>query len=154
MNKKKVLQILFVLCFLVIIGIAARSQEDNYLKSPSPPANQAVEYWQQKFNYPIETWAEGDLNNDGKNDTIIIYRLDKNRCMMCAVVSSPDGYFITEPERTPVSGQQIEFKDIDKTLPVEVIVSGNKNGNVGYAIFRLENQKLINLFGENFHSCC
>ncbi len=37
---------------------------------------------------------------------------------------------------------------------MEVIVSGSKNGNVGYAIYRLEGNEMIDLFGQDMESCC
>ena len=37
---------------------------------------------------------------------------------------------------------------------IELVLSGSKNGNVGYAIYRLENKKLVDLFGEGMNACC
>ncbi|MDO7204722.1 Cys-Cys-COOH (seleno)protein SaoC [Paraclostridium bifermentans] len=73
---------------------------------------------------------------------------------MVGVISDNENVYMTEPIRAPIDDILIEFKDIDDKNEMELILSGSKNGNVGYAIYRLENKKLVDLFGEGMNACC
>ena len=64
------------------------------------------------------------------------------------------GIVYSEPIPGPIENQQIQFKDIDKEGPIEFIVSGEKNGAVGYAIYRMIDGQPIDLFGEGMADCC
>ncbi|MCC5425445.1 Cys-Cys-COOH (seleno)protein SaoC, partial [Clostridium botulinum] len=77
---------------------------------------------------------------------------DKNS--MVVVLSDKEKYKITNEVSAPIENQKIEFKDIDKKPPIEFVVSGSKNGSFGYAIYRIEKGKIINLFGEDMKDCC
>jgi len=61
---------------------------------------------------------------------------------------------MTDPITAPVEDQAITFKDIDSKGVMEIMISGSKNKKFGYAIYRLEGNKLEDLFGENMESCC
>ncbi len=62
---------------------------------------------------------------------------------MVVVVSDKNSHYITKPIPAPIENQTITFKNIDDKAPIEVIVSGSKNGNVGYAIYRVEGKNLL-----------
>lgn len=94
-----------------------------------------------------------DLTNDGIEDMIIIYREKKDTRMTVAIGGKNEITF-TEEVPAPVENQSIQLKDIDKKDEMEFIVRGSKHGNIGYAIFRIENMKIIDLFGEGMESCC
>ncbi len=128
---------------------------------PPPPAMDtatpppAVAYWQQKFpQYQLVTWAPGYLNGDDQEDAVIIYRSGA-KCSMVAVTNLPNsGFQVTDPVAAPVSDQQITIGDVENKNPNEIIVSGQKNGAYGYAIFVLDKNRLLNLYSAGMDQCC
>lgn len=99
-------------------------------------------------------WAFHDVNNDGRDDLILIYRLDRKRNAMRVILSTDGTYTITNDVPAPVSNQTITFKNIDDKPPMEFIVQGMKGANMGYAVYRIENSKLVDLFSEGMAGCC
>lgn len=99
-------------------------------------------------------WAFHDVNNDGRDDLILIYRLDRERNAMRVILSTGRTYTITNDVPAPFSNQIITFKSIDEKPPVEFIVQGMKGTNMGYAVYRIENSKLVDLFSEGMAGCC
>jgi hypothetical protein len=99
-------------------------------------------------------YAQADLSGDDRDDLIVIYRESKDRNRMCIVRT--EGGLIIESNSVPapVSDQTIRFKNIDNKAPLEFIAQGRKGAVVGYAIFRLEDGVLVDLFGEGFENCC
>lgn len=114
----------------------------------------ALAYWQSENSYAPITWIETDLDNDSLLDTVLIYRKAEDECMLCAILNTHDGFVISQSTRAPLENQIIRSKDIDSKPPVEVMVSGSKNGKFGYGIFRLDNNQLIDLFAEGMNDCC
>lgn len=108
-------------------------------------------------NHPgkeVLKYAEADINNDGRKDLVVIYRLNKDENRMCLMVSDGNSFIESNSVPAPVSDQNIRFKDIDNKPPLEFIVQGRKGAMVGYAIFRFEDGELVDLFGEGFENCC
>jgi len=99
-------------------------------------------------------WAFHDVNNDGRDDLILIYRLDRKRNGMRVILNTGGTYTITNDVPAPISNQTITFKNIDEKPPVEFIVQGMKGTNMGYAVYRIENSKLVDLFSEGMAGCC
>lgn len=96
-----------------------------------------------------------DLNGDDIKDLLVIYNVSRRQNEMLVVIDYGDSYKFSESTPAPLDNQKIEFKDIDKTPPMEVIVSGSKDGNFGYAIFRLIDDTIFkDLFGEGMEDCC
>ena len=125
-------------------GAVAEKKEDKEL----------MDIFKKNHDEEIITYAQQDMNNDGKDDLLVIYYVNKNSNQMTVVASKGDEYILTEPIPAPIDDQQISFKNIDDKDEMEVIVSGSKNGNVGYAIYRLEGNEMIDLFGQDMESCC
>ena len=73
---------------------------------------------------------------------------------MVGIISDESQMYMTKPILAPKEDVTIEFKNIDNKDKMELILSGSKNGNVGYAIYRLEGDKFTDLFGEGMNSCC
>jgi len=99
-------------------------------------------------------YAQADLSGDGRDDLIVIYRENKDRNRMCIIRAEGDHSIESNSVPAPVSDQTIRFKDIDSKAPLEFIAQGRKGAVVGYAIFRLEDGVLVDLFGEGFENCC
>jgi hypothetical protein len=99
-------------------------------------------------------WALKDLDNDGKDDLILVYRVDKDKNAMRVILNAGGTYTITNDVPAPVSNQVITFKEIDEKPPIEFIVQGMKGTKIGYAVYRIEKGKLVDLFGEGMDECC
>jgi len=102
----------------------------------------------------IIKWAEADLNNDGRQDCIVMYRVDKDKNMMRVILDLESGYFDTNEVPAPHSDQVIQLRDIDRKPPMEFIVQGAKGARLGFAVFRIEGNRLTDLFGEGMEDCC
>ena len=78
--------------------------------------------------------CEEDVTDDGCKDLIVIYT-EKELTRTVAVIDSGDGvnYNFTTPIPGPIENQKIQFKNIDKEGEIEIIVTGEKKGAVGYA---------------------
>lgn len=114
-----------------------------------------VLYWQdQNPGLNPLCWAESDLNADSFVDTVIIYHQDVNRCRMVIAVNINGNYRLSETVAAPLSDQKISFVDFDSRPPTEVVVTGRNSSFVGTAIFRLEQERLVNIFDDDFDKCC
>lgn len=98
--------------------------------------------------------ARGDLNADHTVDLVVIYRAKQDKNMLVAVLDVKGKLKCTNEVPAPASNQQIQFKDIDQKPPLEFIVQGVKGAHVGYAIYRLEEGRLVDLFGDGMKECC
>jgi hypothetical protein len=102
----------------------------------------------------VVTWAFKDLDNDNRDDLILIYKIGKEKKAMRVVLNTNGSHAVTNDVPAPVSNQIITFKDIDKKPPMEFIVQGTKGAKVGYAIYRIDKGRLVDLFGEGMDGCC
>ena len=98
----------------------------------------------------------GDLTNDGTEDLVVVYHSGSHgECESVACVFSADGTFWETPATpAPQQHQKLRFFNMDKEGELELLVTGDKNGDVGYAIYRIIDGELINLFGEGMEDCC
>ncbi|MCC0672603.1 hypothetical protein IC218_07355 [Clostridioides sp. ES-S-0005-03] len=149
-------KVVIISCVVIALIVLSRVVDDNLKQNDSiPNVNQeTLTYFKKNHKEDIITCAEEDLNNDGKKDLVVIYKKGNNSNEMAVVVSDAESHYITKPIPAPIENQTITFKNIDEKPPIEVIVSGSKNGNVGYAIYRVEGKKLVDLFGEDMDKCC
>lgn len=141
---------------LLLFCLAACSPSGTQRNSPAKAGQDtaALQYWRNNNPYNPVVWIEADLDNDGRLDTVLIYREADDKCMMCVVLNTPGGFMVSPSTRAPLENQLLQSKDIDSKPPVEIMVSGSKNGKFGYGILRLENNQLIDLFAENMNDCC
>lgn len=156
MRKLKIVYTVFLLTFMILVSAGCdhllEMEEPEFLSAQGVPA---LEYWQEHYpDYPIIKWAQGDMTDNGREDTIIIFKVDHKKNSMVAVLDYPDGYQMTEETPAPIENQTIEFLDFDDTPPTELVISGSKDGNVGYAIYRIIDSELINLFSQDMDVCC
>lgn len=97
----------------------------------------------------------GDLTDDGVDELVVIYRADASgACETVVLVNEGDSYYETEPTPAPQEHQKMRFFNMDKEGALELLITGDKDGEVGYAIYSIIDQKLINLFGEGMEDCC
>ena len=108
----------------------------------------------QNPQWPLIKCVAGDLNNDGREDLIVIYQIAPDTNRMVVVIDRIDGYVMTNAVPAPVSHQQVQFRDIDHKPPLEFIVRGMKGNQAGMAIYRVTGESLENLFGEGMSDCC
>lgn len=152
MLKKRMALVL--LCLLCIAGCGGEGQEDENAGSVD---TEHVLYQHFLAAYsdkkPLLTGVN-DINNDGLEDLIVIYQDTPTANKMIAIWQEDGKVVISEPTPAPVENYRIEWRDIDDKDPIELIVSGSKGVNVGYAIYRWENHEFINLFGEGMEDCC
>ena len=113
-----------------------------------------ADFVQHHPEWPVIKYARADLNNDGRQDVVIIYRVAKDANRMRVVLDLGEKYSDTNEVPAPIYDQSIVFRDIDKKPPLEFIVQGRKGAKIGYAIFRIENEQLIDIFGEGMADCC
>lgn len=151
----KCLLILSVLFILGLYGYYVKQNTDtNYLGVD--PDNELLLFFKETHpNNDVVLCGYEDLNDDGRKDLLVIYIEGYRKNAMIAVIDTGDGYKLSDHTHAPVENPKIVFKDIDKTGPIEFIVSGSKDGKHGYAIFRLIDDKEIrDLFGEGMEDCC
>lgn len=99
--------------------------------------------------------CEEDVTNDGNKDLVVIYRMDKlTRSVVLTDSGNHTDYAFTQPVPAPIENQKIQFKNIDKEGEIEIIITGEKKGAVGYAIYRMIDGELSDLFGEGMEDCC
>lgn len=146
-----------VMLFTVILtgcGFSAEVTEEGN-KDASSPSTAALEYWREQFpDNKIIIWDEEDLTANGRIDTVIVFNVGRNKNALVVVLDSPEGYRFTEVIPAPVENQTIEFKDIDEEPPIELIISGSKGTFVGYAIYRIVDGELVDLFSQDMNYCC
>lgn len=148
---------------LIYLSIFALGLYGYYVKTNPSLATLGVEPDNKLLLYFMETHPDNqvilcgyeDLNHDGRKDLLVIYKEEHRKNGMLIVLDNEDGIKLTDHIHAPVENQEIKFKDIDKTGPIEFIVSGSKDGNYGYAIFRLvDDWELKDLFGDGMEDCC
>ncbi len=171
MNKG--LKKLIALVVLLVIALAGLTAVRAYLEEKDAQAelNSRVEYapmvedddpvWlAYRERYPdtdVQMACSEDINDDGLRDIVVIWRPDpqKGECFCLALISAEDGgYFQTPVIAAPQQHQRIRFFNMDHEGFLEVLITGDKNGNIGYAIYRLIDGELIDLFGEGMEDCC
>ena len=145
---------------VVIAGLSGCSStpanKDEKADLGVPADNELLGYFQSQYpdREPVKC-AYDDITNDSGKDLIVIFDNVKGKKQMCAVIAKEnEKHQFTDPIPAPAENQKIQFKDIDEKDELEFIVSGSKNGSVGYAIYRIIDGQIINLFGEGMEDCC
>ena len=155
-HNKIIIFILLLIVFTLGLYIYKENNiNENYTCENKIDSNDSrFKLFKEKYPFKkILLVEESDISNDGKNDLLIVYNNgDANE--MVAIVKTINSTFITKPIKAPRENLKIKFKNIDNKGSKEVIISGSKNGNVGYAIYRLTGEKLTDLFGEGMDKCC
>lgn len=150
-----------ILAFFLLVGALAGGcgqegkEEDKEHKGSIRESNELVQFFiRENPGKEVITFALNDLNDDGREDLVVIYRIGKEKNMMRVVLDLNGKYVETNEVPAPYSDQLITFRDIDRKPPMEFIVQGMKGAKTGFAVFRVEGGKLVDLFGEGMDGCC
>ena len=162
---KKLLLSLLVVIVLLVGGfflkkclIDVDNNTDDRNDPPISKSHPALKWFTQTYkNRSVIFGFSGDLTNDGLEDVIIIYKENnnKNYCWVTVAVKTiDDGWYIIDPVLAPKQNQKVKVFDMDNSPPSEFTISGDKNGIVGYAVFRIIDGRLESLIDEGYLSCC
>lgn len=158
MHRTKSAAILILLLFLT--GCSGGVPEE--VTAPGEEGSAAIATDHRLYKHFLAAHGEktplltgvNDINNDGREDLIVIYQDTPGTNKMIAIWEVNGEVTVSEPTPAPVENYRIEWRDIDKKAPIELVVSGSKGVNFGYAIYRWENGNFVNLFGEGMDNCC
>ncbi len=143
---KKVIFIFFIGFIFYTYSSQEVFQEDIDQKNP------LLKIFQDEYSNRVILTKEGDITDDGIDDLIVIYEISKSEKRMVVVLG--DSERLTNSVKAPVERQSIKLKNIDEKAQMEFIVSGYKGSKLGYAIYRIEDNRIIDLFGEGMDECC
>ncbi len=111
-----------------------------------------------KSSYPtakVLLACREDVTDDGLDDLVVICKMEEgNRTIVVTDKGDSTNYNFSDPIPAPVENQKIQFKNIDKEGEIEIIITGEKKGAVGYAIYRMIDGQPVDLFGEGMEDCC
>lgn len=166
MFKNKLLRniLLVILAVFLLAGLREFLQKED----EKAEASSGVEYAKMvaenhpllvefRSRYPERTvllaCAE-DITNDGIVDIVVISQLGKAIETIALYTDENGDLQETPPIPAPRENQHIRFFNMDKLSEIETLITGEKNGQVGYAIYRIMHGEMINLFGEGMEDCC
>ncbi|MEG2338324.1 MAG: Cys-Cys-COOH (seleno)protein SaoC [Clostridium sp.] len=101
--------------------------------------------------------SDGDINSDGKDDTVVIFSHEhegKKEIAFTVILSGEGGFKKLDHYRAPLDNQNIDIKDTDGDKLNEFVISGSKNGELGIGIYKIEKDKVIDLFGSGSMDAC
>jgi len=167
MNRKKRKTLLKIaILFLLVLGAFLLR---NYLeRRPASYGTRKIEFAKNvsdsnvlkkefKKTFPdrnVVLACESDVTNDGLDDLVVIYKEGKDTRTVVMTDNGDGTFSYSEPIPGPIEHQGIQFKNIDEKDEMEFIISGSKNGNTGYAIYRMIDGQPKDLFGEGMEDCC
>lgn len=117
--------------------------------------NVILQYFEAEFPNRIAILAcEEDITDNQLKDLLVIYE-ESEHIRVVAICDNGDGTYYISPEiPAPVENQTIQFMNIDDEGEMEFIISGEKKGAVGYAIYRMIDGEIKDLFGDGMEDCC
>ena len=159
-----VAKVIFVIV-IVIIAFGARSLLENKqeeIQIDKQTAGKTVREMNYAESVPeddsilqVLLACREDVTDDGLDDLVVICKTDEgNRTIVVTDSGDSTNYNFSNPIPAPVENQRIQFKNIDKEGEIEFIITGEKKGAVGYAIYRMIDGQPADLFGEGMEDCC
>ncbi len=136
----------------LLLGCSRPAEEPAAADGPSAAAAAALEALSPGAQ--VQSAAEADLDDDGATDAVLVFRDAEERFRTVVLLDSEGEATPTEQFKAPVERQSIEVRDIDGEPPTEFVVRGWKGSTVGYAIYRIEDGALVDVFGSNMADCC
>lgn len=125
--------------------------------APAAPEDHPALLWyrEREPDREILLACADDITADGLEDLLVIYRAGDGAAEAVALLAREDGdYDITPPVPAPQQHQKIRFFDMDREPRREFLITGDKDGQVGYAVFRIIEGEITNLFGDGMEDCC
>lgn len=142
-----------------VIGVLAASgcttmvETDTSSRMPTVTDPLRVAFERNWPDNQILVTESGDVNGDDTADLVVIFASGEGRNGLLVVLGGETPRFTNELP-APIENQTITLSDIDEESPTEFIVQGSKGASIGYAIYRVENGRLDDLFGEGMEDCC
>lgn len=167
MSKKKALLVKIAAVLLAVVALAG-VREYLLEKDEEAAASSGVDFAvmvkenhpllkEFRSRYPERTvllaCAE-DITNDDIQDLVVISQLKEDISTIVLYSTEAGELAETPPIPAPRENQHIRFFNMDKLSEIETLITGEKNGQVGYAIYRIMDGEMINLFGEGMEDCC
>lgn len=130
-------------------------RETNYAQSVSED-DDILQVFKKAFpDAEVLLACREDVTDDGLDDLVVICKTEEgNRTIVVTDSGDSTNYNFSDPIPAPVENQKIQFKNIDKEGEIEIIITGEKKGAVGYAIYRMIDGQPVDLFGEGMEDCC
>ncbi|MBQ0059727.1 MAG: hypothetical protein KBS83_07270 [Lachnospiraceae bacterium] len=113
-----------------------------------------VEFRQRHPERTVLLACSEDITNDGKRDLVVISQLDDANTTIALIDDGNGGFIETEPVPAPKENQHIRFMNIDKLGAIETLITGEKNGQVGYAVYRIMDDRMVDLYRDGMEECC
>ncbi len=148
-----------LVCLALVLACAACDERPKTAPDPAAGLVACADMYEAFFRNnpdcgPILA-IEGDVNADGAADLVTLYHdRDGAAWMRVLLRAEKGGYVATNAHKAPVENQSARFRDIDEKPPCEFIVQGMKGAKSGFAIYRVENGELTDVFGEGMDECC
>lgn len=167
MSKKKRLLIKILAVVVAVVALAG-VREYLLVKDEEAEASSGVDFAVMvKENHPLlvefrSRYPERnvllacaeDITNDEVQDLVVISQLDDEISTIVLYTNDVGALVETLPIPAPRENQHIRFFNMDKVAEMETLITGEKDGQVGYAIYRIMDGEMINLFGEGMEDCC
>jgi len=154
-QRRRALPMLLGLAFLIVSCSDQRGRNVSEQAVDHKVGGALLQHFEQMHpGLKVIKIARGDLNDDGHEDLLVMYRVSSDKNMMRVILDLGEGFLATNEVPAPHADQLIQFRDIDKKPPMEFIVQGSKGNKTGFAVFRIENNQLVDLFGEGMADCC
>jgi hypothetical protein len=137
---------------------AAERGNSNYIPfAENVPENDKLRklFQERHPEYEIILACTEDITNDGVRDLVVIFRhADGIGEITLYTEGGIPEYKETSLIKAPKENQKIRFFNMDKLGAIEVLITGEKHGQVGYAVYRVMDGEMVDLYGEGMEDCC
>ena len=135
---------------LVLAGCGNGAGDDR----PGPMESHLLPYFRAEFpGQRIVLMIEGDVNDDGVDDLVVVFEADPNYNQKVTVFSGAYGFGLTQPMPAPFQDVAMRWQDIDNQPPTELVLSGRRGMDFGLGVLRFHYDHWMDLFG-GLEDCC